>query len=120
VSLLWRYQLRGGLVTGQGVLGRDCAWCGLPAVGELEVQPAQYRTVSRRDPVSGARTTHQQFERSAVVVAVCGTHEHITRRQPGPVAIARQRTARDVQQLGLFAATAQQRLGNAIGGETTR
>jgi hypothetical protein len=90
-------------MTGQGVIGRDCAWCGLPAVGELEVQPAQYRTVSRRDPVTGKRTTHQQFVRSAVVVAVCDTHGHITRGQPAPVPIPRQSTARGVEQLGLFA-----------------
>jgi hypothetical protein len=90
-------------VTGQGVLGRDCAWCGLPATAEVEVQPAHYRTVRRRDPVTGKRMTHQQFERAAVVVPVCDTHRQITHGQPGPVAIPRQRTARGVQQLGLFA-----------------
>jgi hypothetical protein len=60
-------------VTGQGVIGRYCAWCGLPATTEVEVQPAHYRTVSRRDPVTGKRTAHQQFERAAVVVPVCDT-----------------------------------------------
>jgi hypothetical protein len=90
-------------VTGQGVLGRDCAWCGLPATAEVEVQPAHYRTVSRRDPVTGKRMTHQQFERAAVIAAVCDTHRQITHGQPAPVPIPRQRTARGVQQLGLFA-----------------
>ena len=90
-------------MTGQGVLGRDCAWCGLPATGEVEVQPAHYRTVSRRDPMTGKRTAHRVFERTAVVVPVCDTHEHITRGQPAPVPIPRQRTARGVEQLGLFA-----------------
>jgi hypothetical protein len=90
-------------MTGQGVIGRDCAWCGLPATTEVEVQPAQYRTISRRDPVTGKRTAHQQFERAAVVVPVCDTHEQITRGQPAPVPIPRQRTASDVEQLGLFA-----------------
>jgi hypothetical protein len=90
-------------MTRQGVIGRDCAWCGLPATGEVEVQPAHYRTVSRRDPVRGKRTAHQVFERAAVVVPVCDTHEHITCGQPAPVPIPRQRTARGVEQLGLFA-----------------
>jgi hypothetical protein len=60
-------------VTGQGVIGRYCAWCGLPATTEVEVQPAHYR------------------------------HDQITRGQPAAVPIPRQRTARGVDQLGLFA-----------------
>jgi hypothetical protein len=92
-------------VTGQGVLGRDCAWCGLPATTEVEVQPAHYRTVSRLDPVTGKRTAREQFERAAVVVPVCDTHRQITRGQPAPVPIPRQRTARGIEQLGLFAAS---------------
>jgi hypothetical protein len=107
-------------VTGQGVIGRDCAWCGLPATTEVEVQPARYRTVSRRDPVTGKRTAHQVFERSAIVVAVCDTHEQITRGQPPPVPIPRQRTARGVEQLGMFPSTGDERSRNAIGGETAR
>ena len=90
-------------MTGQGVIGRDCAWCGLPATTEVEVQPMRYRTVNRRDPMTGKRTAHQQFERAAVVVPVCDTHEHITRGQPAPMPVPRQRTARGVQQLDMFA-----------------
>jgi hypothetical protein len=107
-------------VTGQGLNGRDCAWCGLPAVGELEIQPAQYRTVSRKDPTTGRRTAHQVFERAAIVAAVCDTHQQITRGQPAPVPIPRQRVARDVEQLGMFASTAEERLRDAIHGETGR
>ena len=107
-------------MTGQGVIGRDCAWCGLPASREVEVQPARYRTVSRRDPVTGRRTAHQQFERAAIVAAVCNTHEQITRGQPPPVPIPRQRTARGVEQLGMFAIPGDQRSRNAIQGETAR
>jgi hypothetical protein len=107
-------------VTGQGVIGRDCAWCALPATTEVEVQSAPSCTVSRRDPVTGRRTTHQQFVRCAVVVAVCDTHAHITRGQPPAVPIPRQRTARGVEQLGLFANTAQERLRDAIHVETGR
>jgi hypothetical protein len=106
-------------VTGQGMIGPGCAWCGLPAVGEVEVQPAQYRTVSRRDPVTGKRTTYQAFVRAAIVVAVCGEHEHITTGQPPAVPIPRQRTARNVEQLGMFASTEQERVRNAIYRETS-
>jgi hypothetical protein len=93
-------------MTGQGVIGRDCAWCSLPATSEVEVQPAQYRTVSRRDPISGKRTAHQVFERAPIMAAVCDTHQQITHSQPAPIAIPRQRTAQGVDQLGLFTSTA--------------
>jgi hypothetical protein len=108
------------VVNGQGMIGRDCAWCGLPAVGGVEVQPAHYRTVSRRDPVTGKRTTHQAFVRAAIRVPVCNAHEHITAGQPGSVPIPRQRTVRNVEQLGMFANAADERLRNAIHGETGR
>jgi hypothetical protein len=90
-------------VNGQGIIGLGCAWCDLPAVGEVEISSAQYRTVTRRDPVTGARTSHQEFARAAIVVAVCDEHRHIRDGQPPAVAVPRQRTARDVDQLGLFA-----------------
>lgn len=107
-------------MTGQRVIGRDCAWCGLPAVGELEIQPAQYRTVSRRDPLTGKRAAHQAFVRAAIVVPVCGEHEHITHGQPPAVPVPRQRTARGVEQLGMFPASSEERLRNAIYRETDR
>ena len=107
-------------MTGQGVIGRDCAWCGLPAVGETEVQPAQYRTVSRRDPVTGKRTTHRAFVRAAIVVPVCDTHQTITHGQPAAVSVPRQRTARGVEQLSIFTSSSEERLCNAIYRETDR
>jgi hypothetical protein len=107
-------------VTGQGVVGSGCAWCGLPAVARVEVQPAQYQTVSRRDPVTGQRTSHQAFVRAAILVPVCDEHEHITTGQPPAVPIPRQRTARGVEQLGMFSVTADERLRNAIYRETGR
>lgn len=107
-------------MTGQGIIGRACAWCGLPAVDEIEVQPAQHRTVSRRDPVTGKRTTHQAFLRAAIVVPVCDEHQHITHGQPAPVPVPRQRTAKGVEQLGMFASTEQERVRNAIYRETDR
>ena len=106
-------------MNGQGVIGPGCAWCGLPAVGGVELEPARYRSVSRRDPVTGRRTMQQVFVRAAIRAPVCAEHEHISHGQPSPVAIARQRTAQGVEQLGLFA-TADERLRNAIDGEIDR
>ena len=107
-------------MTGQGVIGRDCAWCDRPAVCEIEVQPAQHRTISRVDPVSGERTTHQRLVQAAIRAAACETHRHVTTPTPPPVAVPRQRKARDVQQLGLFVSGDEARLRNAIYGETRR
>jgi hypothetical protein len=84
------------------------------------VQPARYRTASRRDPMTGKRTAHQVFERAAIVVPVCDTHEQITRGQPAPVPIPRQRTARGVEQLGMFPVTGGERSRKAIQGEPGR
>jgi len=107
-------------VNGQGVIGPGCAWCGLPAVGEVEVQPALYRSVTRRDPLTGERTSHQLVTRAAIVAAVGDEHRHITARQLPPVGVRRQRSARGVEQLGLFADGREERLCNAIYGETGR
>jgi hypothetical protein len=107
-------------VTAQGMIGAGCAWCGLPAVAKVEVQPAQYRSVSRRDPVTGKRTSHQAFVRAAIVAPVCDEHQHITTGQPPAVPIPRQRTARNVEQLGMFPVTDDERLRNAIYRETGR
>ena len=107
-------------MTGQGMIGPGCAWCGLPAVGEVEVQPARYRSVSRRDPVTGKRTSHQAFVRAAIRVPVCDEHQHITTGQPPAVPIPRQRSARGVEQLGMFANSDDERLRNAIYREIDR
>jgi hypothetical protein len=108
------------VVTGQGRIGPGCAWCDLPAVATVEVQPARYRTVSRKDPITGRRVAHQAFVRAAIRVPACSEHEHITQGQPPPVPIPRQRTANDAEQLGMFAATPDERLRNAIYRETGR
>ena len=107
-------------MSGQGVIGRDCSWCGLPAVGEIEVRPAEYRTVTRVDPVSGERTTHLRLVRSAIVVPACDEHQRINVGQPAPVVSPRHRRARDVPQLGLFVSTDETRSSNAIYRETHR
>jgi hypothetical protein len=102
------------------MIGPGCAWCGLPAVAQVEVEPARYRTVNRRDPMTGKRTAHQEFVRAAIVVPVCDTHQHVTRGQLAAVPVPRQRTAHDVEQLGMFPATADERLRNAIYREIDR
>ena len=101
-------------MNGQGVIGRDCAWCGLPAVGEVEVQPAEYRTVSKVDPITGERSGHQCMVRAAIVVPACDEHKDIRDGQSPPVGIPRQRKERNVQQLGLFVGSDQARSRNAI------
>lgn len=45
------------VVTGQGVIGRDCARCGLPAVGELAIRPAQ--VPDGQPPRSGDGQAHE-------------------------------------------------------------
>jgi hypothetical protein len=107
-------------VKGQGVIGRDCAWCGLPAVCEIEVQPIEQRTITRVDPVSGARTSHQSTVRAAIVVSACDQHRQITIGQPPPVGSPRHRKARGIDQLGLFVSSDEARLCNAIIGDPGR
>jgi hypothetical protein len=106
-------------MTGQGKLGVECAWCGLPAVCDVQVQPAWFRTVSRIDPVSGRRVAHQQLVQGEIRVPVCDEHRHITTGQPSPPGIPRERKAKDVDQLDLFA-TANGQPVSAIGGEVDR
>jgi hypothetical protein len=106
-------------VKGQGVIGRDCAWCGLPAVCEVEVQPAEYRTTSRTDPVSGERIADRRLVRLAIVAAACDTHRDITTGQPRPVVSPRHRSAH-APQLRLFAKSQGERMRDAIVGEQDR
>lgn len=101
---------------GQGVIGRDCAWCGLPAVCEIEVQAAKYRTTSRVDPVTGERSVDRRLVRLAIVAAACDAHRDITTGQPRPVVSPRHRSARGPQ-LGLFASTQAERMRDAILGK---
>jgi hypothetical protein len=106
-------------VKGQGVISRDCAWCGLPAVCEIEVQPAEYRSTSRRDPVTGERIADRRLVRLAIVVAACDAHRDITLGQARAVVSPRHRSARGPQ-LGLFASTQAERMRDAILGERDR
>lgn len=107
-------------MTGQGVIGRDCAWCGLPAVCEIEVSPAEYRTVTRTDPVTGERVPDRRVSRFAVRVPACDTHKTVTAGQPPPVSPPCQRQARDFEQPALFVTADEAWRRNAIHGESTR
>jgi hypothetical protein len=107
-------------VTGQGVIDQPCAWCRLPAVDEIEVQPARYRSLGRVDPIIGDRSAYQQLVRCAVRVPVCDEHRHITAGQAPAVGVPRNRKSTGVEQLGMFPATADERLRNAIYRETGR
>jgi len=102
------------------MIAPGCAWCGQPAIGDVELQPALYRTVSHRDPITGKRTSQQAFVRAAIRAPICAGHQHITTGQPLPVAVPRQRTAQGVDQLAMFATSADERLRNAIHGEIDR
>jgi hypothetical protein len=93
--------------------GRTCAWCERPAVCEVEVQPAEYQTVSHVDAVSGDQITGRRLLRLAIIAAVCDAHRDITIGQPRPVVRPRHGSARGPQ-LDLFASAERERLRNAI------
>jgi hypothetical protein len=64
--------------------------------------------------MTGTRIMQQAFVRAAIRAAVCAEHQHITIGQAPPVSVPRQRTAQGVEQLGMFASSADERLRNAI------
>jgi hypothetical protein len=89
-------------VTGQGMIARQCAWCGHPAVCELEIAPGQYRMLGRVDPIIGDRSACQQLLHAAIIAAACDQHKQITTGRSPAVGVPCQCRARDVEQLGLF------------------
>jgi hypothetical protein len=70
--------------------------------------------------VTGKRAAYQAFVRAAIVVPVCDEYQHITGGQLPAVPVPRQRTARNVEQFGMFASSDDERLRNAIYRETSR
>lgn len=87
----------------QPLLGHFCAWCGEPAVGAIEVEPAQYRTVTMRSAITGEITRAQEISRFAIVADVCERHRSIRDRAPGQTAAdPRRRKAKGIVQLDLF------------------
>jgi hypothetical protein len=104
-------------MVGQGTLGAGCAWCGLPAVCDVQVQPARYRSVSRLDPMTGRRTAHQRLVQAPIRVPVCDEHRDIATGQPPAPGIPRERKTRErVDQLDLFAPSSAGATGTAAGG----
>jgi hypothetical protein len=107
-------------VTAAGVIGRDCAWCGLPAVADVEVRRAHYRMVGRVDPLIGDHGAYQHLVRTAVRVPVCDQHRQITTRPSPAIGVPREHKTTDVEQLGIFPVTGHERLRNATRRETGR
>jgi hypothetical protein len=91
----------------------------LPAVCEIEVQPAEYRTSSQMDELSGERVADRRLVRLAILAAACETHRDITLGQPRPTVSPRHRSMRGAQ-LGLFASTLGEQLRDAIVRERER
>lgn len=90
-------------MTEQPLLGRFCAWCGEPAIGSIEVEPAQYRTVTKRSAITGEITRASEIARFEIRADVCASHWEICDRVPGqPVSDPRRRKAKGVVQLDLF------------------
>jgi hypothetical protein len=83
------------------------------------VQPAEYRTTSRVDAVTGERIADRRLVRLAIVAAACDAHRDITTGQPRAVVSPRHRSARGLQ-LGLFASAQAERMRDAILGERDR
>jgi hypothetical protein len=107
-------------VTSQGLNGRACGWCGLGAVADVEVRPAQYRSLGRVDPLIGDHGAYQHLVRAAVRVPVCDQHRQITTRRSSAIGVPRERKTMGVEQLGMFPVTGHERLRNATRRETGR
>jgi hypothetical protein len=105
-------------VTGQDGIGAGCSWCGLPAVADVEVRPAQYRSLGRVDPLIGDRGAYQRLVRAAVRVPVCDQHRQITTRPSPALGVPREHKTTDVEQLGMFPVTGDERLRTATRRET--
>lgn len=82
----------------QAELFRPCAWCGLPGMHEIEVEPAVIRT----DKKSGEAA----IIKAPIVVYACDEHAHVAERDDPDVASVRRRKARGVDQLSFLDAPA--------------
>lgn len=82
-----------------------CAWCGLPGVGEVLLQEAIYE--------KGEGGLPGQLLKQAQKVPACDEHLTITENQPAPIGSFRQRKAKGVEQMEMFA---DGKKGNAIYG----
>ena len=83
-------------LAGQGILGRDCAWCGKPATDTVEVESARLRTLKT------ARDKAEVCAKQAIVVPACDDHRHIAAGGGPAVEQLRRRAATGVDQLDLL------------------
>lgn len=89
-------------MTDQPMLGRFCQWCAEPAVDSVEIQPAQYRIVTKISS-EGQRIHAPEVVRFAITADVCACHRSARDREGGkPMPDMRRRKAIDVEQLDIF------------------
>lgn len=93
----------------QPILGALCAWCDLPAVDEVTVEPAKYEKGDGGLP-------GKLLQRSKKAYA-CDDHLHVTDDQPAPIGAFRRRKAKGVVQLDIFGGDDSRRSANAIYGD---
>lgn len=90
-------------MTGQPMLGKTCRWCGAPATETITLEPTRYRSVTRRDPVSGENIKAQEVAQFAIVADVCEQHATVADREGGtPIPDPRRRKAQGVEQTCIF------------------
>lgn len=96
--------MQGGSMTpAQPQLGRYCQWCGEPAIDEILIEPAQYRIVTKLNPISGEAIRAPEISRFAITADVCAAHYEIRDRAGGkPLPDLRRRKAEGVEQLDIF------------------
>ena len=86
-----------GSVDGQALLGRDCAWCGEPAVAEIEIQPARYRKVK-----VNPRVYADEVAQFAITTYVCDAHRGTVKNQPPPMKNPRTTKDKTAEQTTIF------------------
>lgn len=74
-----------------------CAWCGQPAVANIETAPQRFRAIQGLDP-RGNPTTHKQLVRAVTAPACKECRMRLVYRQPDPAP----RKTKDVPQLSVF------------------
>lgn len=79
-----------------------CYWCGRPAGGRIEIQPARYRKVTKVDPQTGERVSRDEVAEFAIYADVCGEHAQITEDQPVPIDKLRRKRASKAQQTTIY------------------
>jgi hypothetical protein len=102
-------------VSPQPMLGCYCYWCDEPAVGTIELEPAQRKMVTMIGP-TGVPISAPQATRFAITAYVCADHLEVRDREAGPVPDIRRRRARGIEQLDIFGGSTEdpRKPGNAL------